>query len=168
MRLIGKLVAFICHPKPSCKICFGHLKFDEEINISLSDIKCNLAWFFIDKQNLNPCSVVQCCCNNRIWAISGSAIMFCFATSCFAMLCCAMLGSAMLRYACYALLCYAMISNHMCCHYVVRCYICYATPSYVMLCHAGFAGWLGWLAGLAGWLAGLAGWLAGWLAVWLR
>ena len=92
--------------KPSCKICFGHLKFDEEINISLSDIKCNLAGFFIDKQNLNPCSVVQCC-NNRIWAILGSAIMFCFATSGFAMLCCAMLGAAMLRYACYASLCYA-------------------------------------------------------------
>ena len=94
-------------PKPSCKICFGHLKFDEEINISLSDIKCNLAGFFIDKQNLNPCSVVQCCFNNRIWAISGSAITFCFATSGFAMLCCAMLGPAMLRYACYASLCYA-------------------------------------------------------------
>jgi hypothetical protein len=61
---------------------------------------------------------------------------------------------------------YAM--HDMCCHAVFRCYICYAPLSYAMLCHAGFAGWLGWLAGLAGWLAGLAGWLAGWLAVWLR
>ena len=86
-------------PESFCKLCFGVLKFDE--------IKCDLAGVLQTHNELNPCSVVQCCYNNRIWAISGSAIMLCFATSCFAMLCCAMLGSAMLRYACYALLCYA-------------------------------------------------------------
>ncbi len=38
-------------PKPSCKICFGYLKFDEEIDIWLSQMQCNLALVLYTRGN---------------------------------------------------------------------------------------------------------------------